>query len=502
MKIFTVDQIRKLDAYTISNEPVTSIELMERASRTFVKWFTRHFSDTGLRIHVFCGPGNNGGDGLAIARMLSREFYNITAWILQISRHTSDDFQTNLKNLKKHRSHIYDIHEGDQFPDIPETDIIIDAIFGSGLNKPVTGYWADLISHLNNQKARRVSVDIPSGMYADKFSDGPGIRADYTLSFELPKLGFFFPENHERVGEWFIESIGLSETYIQEESTDWHFVDLQFVKPLLRKRRKHEHKGSFGHALLITGGYGKVGAAVLASMGCMRSGAGLTTLHVPKCAYEILQTAVPEAMVSIDAHEHYFANIPDNLAKYDTVGIGCGLGTKAVSSEALERLLTATSNPMVIDADALNLLAERPSLLSRIPHHSILTPHPKEFSSLFGKTGNSFERMELILQKAKEYHIFIVLKGAYTLTVTPEGTCYFNGSGNPGLATGGSGDVLTGVITGLLAQGYSPQDAALLGVYLHGLAGDLAASIYGEEAMIASDINNYIGKAYAYLRNN
>jgi ADP-dependent NAD(P)H-hydrate dehydratase / NAD(P)H-hydrate epimerase len=500
MKIFKVEQIRELDKFTIENEPIPSIELMERASRAFVKWFMKIVPSAKGRIHIFCGPGNNGGDGLAIARMLSWEFYEVTAYVLHIGHHFSEDFTNNLRNLKKHRSRIIEIRDGDPLPELPADDVLIDAIFGSGLSRPPAGYWAELINHLNAQPVERVAVDIPSGLFADKPTTGLSIHARHTFSFEMPKLGFLFPENCDRVGEWDFGSIGLHPDFIKKEKTPWHLLDFGEVSPLLHNRRKYDHKGTFGHALLVAGGYGKVGAAILAAKACLRSGAGLITVHAPKCAYEILQISFPEAMVSVDEHEYSISSIQENLNRYSAIGTGCGIGTSKLAMYAIEELLEKTQVPVVLDADALNLLAGNPALLKKIPRDSILTPHPKEFERMFGKTKDSFECNSLQREKASDLGIYLFLKGANTSVACPGGDCYFNSTGNPGMATGGSGDVLTGILTGLLTQGYSSHDASLLGVFLHGLAGDLAAGDLQHEALLASDIIRYLGKAFKKLR--
>jgi NAD(P)H-hydrate epimerase len=337
-------------------------------------------------------------------------------------------------------------------------------------------------------------------MFADQPTTGVSIEADYTFSFELPKLGFMFPENAERVGEWHCETIGLSPDFIREENTPWHYLDANEVKPLLKFRQKFDHKGTFGHALIVAGGYGKVGAAVLAAKACLRSGAGLVTAHVPKCAYSILQTAVPEAMASVDDHEFDVTCFGEELIRFQAIGAGPGIGTNQLTIKALEELLEKSGKPLVLDADALNILAAHPGLIKKIPRHSILTPHPKEFERLFGKTENSFARNGLQRKKAQELDICLILKGSNTAVAAPDGSCWFNTTGNPGMATGGTGDVLTGILTGLLAQGYSSFDAARLGVYLHGLAGDLAAADFQQEAMIAGDVIEYLGKAFKKLR--
>lgn len=500
MKILTPEQVRALDAYTIANEPIKSIDLMERASNAFVNWFIQHFPDTERSpIKVFCGPGNNGGDGLAIARLLYRKHYTVTVYICQISTQQSPDFTKNLKRLPSRRSlPSHTIQKGATLMTIEPEAILIDAIFGSGLNRPISGYWKTLIHHLNDLPNKIISVDIPSGLFAEKHTATTTVQADYTLSFELAKRAFFFPENQNKVGKIFIQPIGLSRNFINQANSNNYLVTKQLIISLLKKRQKFDHKGTYGHALLMVGSFGKMGAAILATKACLRSGPGLVTTHAPKCGYTILQISCPEAMASIDQAENHISELPE-LTHYKAIGMGCGIDQKAMTRTVLFDLLSTAQQPLVLDADALNILAAHPEQLANIPPSSILTPHPKEFERLFGKTPNDFARNDLQMAKAKELNCVILLKGANTCIATPNGDCYFNATGNPGMATGGSGDVLTGILTGLLAQGYSATNATILGVYLHGLAGDLAAEAISQESMIAGDLISYLGKAFQQL---
>ncbi|MBI5917442.1 MAG: NAD(P)H-hydrate dehydratase [Bacteroidetes bacterium] len=500
MKIFTVEQIRRLDEYTIQHEPIASIDLMERAARAFCNWFVKQLPDRNRQVFVFCGPGNNGGDGFAIARMLGRDFYEVKAFLLKTSGTMSRDCQENFEKIRFGACAFEEINASSSFPDLPPGSIVIDAIFGSGLSRPVERYWADFIKHLNQLPVKRVSVDIPSGMFADKPTTGTSFCAHFTFSFEMPKLGFLFSENFSRVGSWSYGSIGLDRNFIQNEPTPWHLLDKKMVKPIIHQRKSHDHKGTFGHALLVAGSYGKIGAAILAARACLRSGAGLVTVHAPKCAYEILQIAFPEAMVSVDEHQFAVTEVHEDLSKYKAIGIGCGLGTNELTAHGLADFLEKTTIPIVLDADGLNLLAGHPDLFRLIPKNSILTPHPKEFERMFGQSSDDFSRNELQRLKAQELGIYLLMKGANTAVACPDGTCFFNSTGNPGMATGGSGDVLTGILTGLLAQGYTPLETCLLGVYLHGLAGDLAMKDLQQEALLASDITDHFGKAFIQLK--
>ncbi|TSA25376.1 MAG: NAD(P)H-hydrate dehydratase, partial [Bacteroidetes bacterium] len=378
---------------------------------------------------------------------------------------------------------------------------LIDALFGSGLTRPVSGFHADLIGDINEANALVVAIDVPSGLFIDKTIKGEKepvvIRADYTLTFAPPKLAFFFPENDPYIGEWVMLDIGLSETYIKQADVKNFMMTPASIKPLLQKRNTYAHKGNFGHALLICGGRGKMGAAVLAAKACLRAGPGLVTVRVPQSGVEILQTAVPEAMLTIDPDEQSYTVLP-RLDGYTAVGIGPGIGLETVTANAFKHLIQE-GMPMVIDADAITLLGENKTWLGFLPPGTILTPHPKEFERIAGKTANDFERNQRQRELSFKYSCYIILKGAHTAITTPDGRCYFNATGNPGMATGGSGDVLTGILTGLLAQRYRPLEACLLAVYLHGLAGDLAAGSLGQEALIAGDIINQIGKAFLSL---
>ncbi len=501
MKIFSAEQIRAWDAHTIAQEPIASIDLMERASNVFVDWFCEKYQPEDGRVLVFCGPGNNGGDGLAIARLLHHRFYEVEVLLAEISTQRSPDCTTNLERLPPHNAvRLTSIPLHGDFPPIEEKAILIDALFGSGLSRPITDFWAQLIGYINRYGSPVVSVDIPSGLYADRHSEGAIVQAQYTLSFERPKLAFFFPQNHIYTGQWEYRSIHLHLDFPSQSNSNYHFVNQAFIHTFFKQRSKFDHKGTYGHALLVAGSFGKVGAAILAARAALRSGAGLVTIHAPRCAYEILQMSIPEAMVSVDQHERLFSQVrPDEKQK--VVGIGCGLGTNEISFEGLAELLVNHNRSMVLDADALNIIAQHPALFIEIPRDSILTPHPKEFERLFGQTSNDFERQGLQGRKAQELGVYILLKGAHSCVAAPDGTFYFNSTGNPGMATAGSGDVLTGIITGLLAQGYSAKQAAILGMYLHGLAGDFAAEeVMGQEALIASDIIDNLGEAFKKLK--
>lgn len=496
MKIFSAQQIREWDQYTITHEPIASINLMERAAMACKDWLIREYPDQEQYI-IFCGKGNNGGDGLAIARLLLERGCTVFIYILEFGNRGSDDFQQNLSRLHRYpQGHIQFIQSAEHIPVLPPGFVLIDALFGTGLNRAVEGLAAALIQTINQSTDPVIAIDIPSGLFTDTSSHGLiSIQATYTLSFQCYKLAFLLPENSLSVGQVHILDISLHPQFQEETATHYELLDYAIIQSIYRVRSRFAHKGHFGHALLLAGSTGKMGAAVLAARACLRGGAGLLSCHIPGNGLMILQTAVPEAMAIPDPHPDSVSSVV-NPEKYNAVGIGPGIGLSPESSDCLKSLLDRYTQPVVIDADALNILATDKSLQEKIPAGSILTPHPKEFERLAGVSENDFDRLHKASELAARLKVVIVLKGHHTLIATPGGLCYFNNTGNAGMATAGSGDVLTGVLTGLLAQGYSPVEAALLGVYLHGLAGDIAAREKSMEAMIAGDIVEGLGEAF------
>jgi len=502
MKILPVDKIRLADAYTIEHEPITSAELMERAATACYNWLRKRVDNT-RRVLIFCGMGNNGGDGLVIARLMGQYNYNVEAYIIRHTENSSVDFQVNYRKLLEMKTvTLKDLSDQDPLPEIRSGDVVVDAIFGSGLTRPASGLTAKIIRHINHSQALIVSVDFPSGLMGDDHTDekeGPVVKADFTLSFQFPKLAFLFAENDPYVGEWEVLPIGLHKDFIRQVEVKNHYIQKKDVKNLIRPRTKFSHKGNYGHALLIAGSYGKMGAAILAARACLRSGAGLLHVHVPSSGYPVIQTAVPEAMVTIDPDEKCLSHLPD-ISPFQAIAIGPGIGFDRKTSSALKLLIQNTTVPLIFDADAITILGQNKTWLAFVPPNSIFTPHPREFERMAGTAKNDFHRNQLQREFSVRYGVYVVLKGAHTCVSTPDGTCYFNSTGNPGMATGGSGDVLTGMLLGLMAQRYNPRDACLLGVYLHGLAGDLAAKNLGMESVIASDITEFAGKAFRKIR--
>ena len=503
MKFFSSDKIHAADEYTMIHEPIASIYLMERAANQVANWISRHI-EKEFALNVFVGPGNNGGDGWAVARLLVKKgFTNITVYLLDIGKSLSPDAEINRKRLlKESQVVVKNISSTGDFPQIIPGGYIIDALFGSGLSRPLEGLAADLVKFINkSQKRGVIAIDVPSGLFCEDNTNNNLdhiIRADFTLTFEFPKLSFFFPENEAYTGKWRTLPIGIHQGFVNKEPTSYNYITEDDLRDRLKIRNKYSHKGTFGHALLIAGSYGMMGASVLATRAATRAGSGLVTTHVPRLGVDILQVAVPESLLSIDESDILFTNHP-SLSKYTSIAIGPGLNQKTNTKTGLINLLKECQVPIILDADALNILAGIENWKDILPDNSILTPHPKEYERLFGPSENSYHRLKQQVEFSVKKNSVLVVKGANTCITTPDGAIWFNTSGNPGMATGGSGDVLTGIILGLTAQNYSNSDAAVIGVYLHGMAGDLASQKHGQHGMIASDIVDNIGIAFSVL---
>ncbi|MBK5279265.1 MAG: NAD(P)H-hydrate dehydratase, partial [Bacteroidia bacterium] len=487
----------QLDAHTIANEPIASIDLMERACEDFVQWFTMQFASP-RKIGIICGTGNNGGDGLGIARLLSELNYPVKVWIVRGSAPVTEDFKTNFERIKG-RLEMFDIVTTSDQGLFLDRDILIDAIFGSGLSRPVEGIYEQAINCINKSKAVKIAVDVPSGIFTNQPSKGTIVNANHTVAFQVPKLAFLLPENHCYVGDWKVVDIGLSKSFLKEVEAPHLYLVKKSIRDRIRKREKFDHKGTYGHSLLIAGSFGKMGASVLSAKACLRVGVGLLTVHVPASGYSIMQTSVPEAMASVDEHDRFFSGNVE-VKPFTSIGVGPGLGQSKETVIAFSRILKL-GRPLVIDADGLNILAANPEWINFISEGSILTPHPKEFERLAGGWQNDFQRLEKQKKFSVDTKSIIILKGAHSSIATPDGKVYFNSTGNSGMATGGSGDVLTGILTGLLAQGYSAIDSALVGVYIHGLAGDIAAREKGKQSLIASDLIDFLPAAFKSLTN-
>ncbi len=499
VKILAAEQIRALDKYTIEQEPVASIELMERAAGMAFNAISAQTKVSQV-VHVFCGMGNNGGDGLAIARMLMDAGYkHVYTYVVRHSPNASEDFKLNEARLKDISS-VHYIETELRIPKIANDAVVIDAIFGSGLTRPAEGIAAAVILAINQSGATVYSVDIPSGLFCDlpNAAEDAVVHAHITYTFHAPKLSFLFAANGRYIPEFRVLDIGLLKEYEARLDSSLFYVTANAVKSLFKKREKFSHKGSYGHVLICAGSLGKIGAAVLAVKAALKSGAGLVSANLPGCGYEIMQTTNPEAMVYVDESKEVLTSAPD-LEKFSVVGTGPGIGTEKETVNYLKDLLEKSHQPMVIDADALNIISADMHLLQLVPENSILTPHPGEFKRLAGDWKDDLEKLQKQKEFSKNNKVVVVLKGANTSISTPEGKLHFNSTGNPGMAKGGSGDVLTGIIAALLAQKYLPEEAGVLGVYIHGLAGDFAKDTLGETSMEASDIIHYLPKAFLSL---
>jgi len=499
MKIFTAEQIYQADKFTIEKQEIKTDDLMERSAVQIFNWMHLRMQGAPVKIHLFCGIGNNGGDGIALARHLQEHGYNIEVYVVNYSETRSKDFLINLDRLKDRKIWPHFLTDATSLPEIHKDDIIVDAIFGIGLNREPSDWVVELIKYLNQTEAFILSVDMPSGLFLDKLPknlDGI-IKSNYVLSFQAPKLILFLPETGIYSNQWEVLDIGLDVEYLSTTDTDYTLIGKNEVLPLYVPREKYTHKGSYGHSLIIGGSYCKIGAVSLAVKACLKSGSGLVTSYVPTCGYIPLQTALPEVMVITDSEEKNISNISFDT-KPTVIGIGVGLGKAVETKKAFEAFVKKNKVPLVVDADGLNLLAESKDLLKKLPPRTVLTPHPKELERLIGTWKDDFDKLSKAKKFSKKYDCIVVIKGANSITIY-DGLGYVNTTGNPGMATAGSGDVLTGIITGLIAQGYEPLNAAIFGVYLHGKSGDITVEKSGYQALIASDIVDAIGAAYLDL---
>tara|TARA_R110002096_G_scaffold6222_4_gene28731 strand:- start:6507 stop:8066 length:1560 start_codon:yes stop_codon:yes gene_type:complete len=500
MKIFSKEQIYKGDKLTVEKQSISSTDLMERAGTQIFNWMHLRMQGAQVPIHVFCGIGNNGGDGLVLARHLILDGYNVNTYIINCSDKRSKDFLVNydrIKNVTKKWPTLLSCKE--DFPEINEDDIIVDAIFGIGLNRPVDEWVKALFLHFRATKAYTLSIDIPSGLHTDKAveDDDAVVWAGYTLSFATPKLVFFLPETAKFTEQWEVLDIGLDQEFLFTTTTEADLIGKHEVLPMYVPRDKFSHKGQFGHALIIGGSYGKIGAVTLASKATLSAGAGLVSAYVPKCGYIPLQSSFPEAMVITDADDEKITSINFDIEP-TVIGFGMGLGTDTKTINAFEAFLKTNKIPLVIDADGINILSKNKALLKLLPLQTVFTPHPKELERLIGKWKNDFDKLKKVKAFSKKYSAIVVIKGANTITVFQD-KLYVNTTGNPGLSTAGSGDVLTGIITGLISQGYTPVIATVFGVYLHGKSADIAVEDFGYQSLIASHVIDYLGKAFIDL---
>lgn len=514
MKIFTSEQISLIDKATLKCQSISDYDLVSRVAKVLRDWLNLNISFKNKKVKIFAGEGNNGNDAIALAALLGGK--NITCDLFLLSPNKKRWSMTRKQLVEElyifGTVYVREINSVQDIPVLESGDIVIDGIFGTGVNRAVTGLVADVIDAVNLSGATVVSIDLPAGILAEKkseFVNGSIIHATYTLTLEFPKLCLFFKENHKYVGEWHVMDIGLDLEIKQSLETPFNMVDNSVVKSILKKRKKFSHKGDYGHGLLVAGSFGMGGSAILASRAALRSGLGLLTVHVPGRLYNIMQVSVPEAICTIDESDNIFTSCFGNdvhnigidsygneLVKYKAVAVGPGIGKAPETVAALEEILSKCDKPMVLDADAINIISSHKELLKLVPENSILTPHPKEFARIAGDYSDTRDGAMMQMEFSREHKVTIVLKGANTSISTPGGSLWFNPLGNPGMATAGSGDVLGGVILGLLTQGYDAEQSAIAGVYIHSMAGDLASAQKGEASLVAGDIVDHLGEAF------
>lgn len=495
MKIFSSIQINNADKFTIEHEPISSVDLMERAGERLVDEILLAFPKT-CHFAIFAGPGNNGGDGLVIARLLHMHQKIVTVYVLDLGNF-SDELKINIDKWSTGANEIHYIRNADDIKAISLTEdtLFVDALFGNGLNRPLDGLAKELVSYINLKPNFKLAIDIPSGLSADAAHTSNAtntILANFTLTIQFPKLSFFFAENEPFIGIWKVVDIQLSREFIDKENTNFFVLEEQMVKDMIQPRDAFAHKGTFGHALIIAGSKGKIGASILSGHAALKTGCGLLSMQIPGSAVEAMHASLPEAMVIEDKNSDIISDSVVDITKYNAVGFGPGIDKHPETARVLKLLIQNASQSLVIDADGLNILSENLTWLQFLNGSTILTPHPGEFDRLTKKHNRGADRFRTQIEFSKRYGIYMVLKGHHTSITTPGGLAFFNTTGNNGMATGGSGDVLTGIITSLCAQGYSPLHACLLGGYLHGFAGDRAAEDESKTSLIASDIIAHI----------
>ncbi|WP_185849231.1 NAD(P)H-hydrate dehydratase [Blattabacterium cuenoti] len=509
MKILSLNQIRKADQYCIDSESISSVQLMERAAKNCFNWIihNKYFKIKKIPFIVLVGNGNNGGDGLSLSYMLHLYGAKVSVYGVNISNHFSNEFLINKRKVLQHGINFKIIDEGEKFPFFNKESYIIDAIFGIGFNRTINQYWKSFFHYINEKKFKAViSIDIPSGLFIEKSHEifEGIIKATHTLTFQVPKLPFLLPNYEDYVGKWYLINIGWKENFIRKIQTNNFYIDDVYIHAIYKKkiRKKFSHKGNYGHGMIIGGSFGMIGSVILSATASFRSGIGKLSVYVPFDGYQIIQNSLPEAIVNTDnTKKHWISNIVIPNENINAIGIGMGMGIHPKTVYALESFLLKNKKiPMIIDADAINILSHKSLLLDLIPEETILTPHPKEFQRLCRSWKNDYEKLHLLKKMSRKYKIFIVLKGAHSVVSTPDGNLYFNSTGNTGMSTAGSGDVLTGMIMSFLSQGYSKKESCIMGVYLHGLAGDIASKKLSEEAIMANDIINHIGEAYLKLK--
>jgi len=491
-KIIFGSEVKELDDDYVRESGISSFDLMERAAEAFCQWYSQHF-DQLMSIAIFCGVGNNGGDGLAIARLLSNRGYNVQIYYMGNLERSSKDFRLNYELLPEEvpiaELHVHKVEN-------LQAEVIIDAVFGVGINRPLGDGYLALMRWLNELKATKIAVDLPSGLPSDDILQGNAFQADYTVSFQFPKLSLMFPEHANHTGQLVVVDIGIPEAYFDRFGSKQFFIQKSDLLSRHKVFHRFSHKGDFGKVMLIGGSYGKIGSIRLSSASALRTGSGLVSCFLPRCGVDVLQVSLPEVMVeSADNDLTLSRDGLQDLDRFDALGVGPGMGSGEEAISCLELVLREFNGPLALDADAINILAAHTHLLSLLGRNVILTPHLKEFERLVGVCKNHKERINKALKFCRDYQCYLILKGANSIITTPGGEQFFNSSGNQFMATAGAGDVLTGILTSFLGQGYSLENAAICGVYHHGLAGELASASKGR-GTIATDIIDRIPETF------
>jgi ADP-dependent NAD(P)H-hydrate dehydratase / NAD(P)H-hydrate epimerase len=514
VRVTTAAEMRELDRLAIDTYGIPGVVLMENAGAQVARILWQEFPDLSTRrVAVLCGQGNNGGDGFVIARYLHNASVSVRVFIVGEAERIRGDARTHLEMLRC-------AGVAPQGADTPESiqavcaqladyDILIDALLGTGLRATVSGFFQHVITAMNASGRPVVAVDIPSGLSADSGTPlGSHVQAYLTVTMGLPKQGLLLYPAAEHVGKLVVADIGFPAAVRDHESVLCYVLEPQIIASHLVGRAADTHKGSYGHLLVVAGGLGKTGAGVLASLAALRSGAGLVSYALPHSLNAAMEAKLTEVMTITlpEAEEGVLgADAAKRIVEWaegkDALVLGPGLGTHPETVRCVHDVLRQVRLPVVLDADGLNALAIDPRSHGDIQASLILTPHPGELARLRQTTTATIQadRLTAARETAQAYHAAVVLKGAHTVIAEPEGALHINLTGNPGMATAGSGDVLSGVIGALLGQGYAPSLAARIGVHIHGLAGDLAAAALGERSLIAGDLVDMLPRAFQQI---
>jgi len=498
MKIFTTDELLEIYRCTVEEDNISPLELISRVAQGVSEEIISRYLPT-KPIAIFAGPGNNGAEALATARNLHTQGYTPQVYLFNIGGDKLNDCCTYMRDrfAELENAQIVEVVRDFSLPDLNQSYLVVDGLFGTELRDNLTGGFISLVRYINESHATILSIDLPSGLFSDWNANSIHrniIHADITLAIQFPRIAFFLKENAPLIGEWKTLDIGLSARAIGNILPTYYLIEREDVKRKLRRRNQFCSKADLGTAAIIAGCYGMMGAAILSARSALKAGVGKLTVYSPRCGYTVIQSTVPEALFKADKNDIVISSITLRN-DFNAIAVGPGIGVHEMTVNALEDFLNKAKKPVIIDADAINCISMRPTMLNSIPVLSILTPHAGEFDRLFGPQTSEEARLRKAAEMAKYYNVFIVLKGHYTIIARPDGKIYFNSSGTPALATAGSGDVLTGAIVSFLAQGYLPEIAALMGVYIHGLAGEIAESDQGTYGTTSGDVAAYIGKA-------